>query len=103
MKLLPLVFILATSAFGQGVQFSDLIKNPPPDQKGTMTLLVTVFPNAVYACPKGFTMFLKNVKPAKAPLGIPDSNYMVWFAAQEGQIITSGQGHEFRAICLKGF
>ena len=102
-KLIPLVFILATAAHAQGVQFADLIKNPPPDQKGAMTLLVTVFPNAVYTCQKGYTMFLKNVPPKVLPKGVQESNYMVWFPAPEGQIITSAAGHEYKGICLKGF
>lgn len=103
LRLLSLVFVLATAAHAQGVQFADLIKNPPPDQKGAMTLLVTVFPNAVYTCPKTFVMYLKNVRPKEVPKGVPESQWSVFFPAPEGQIITSAQGHEYRAICLRGF
>lgn len=86
----------------QDVQFAPMVKNPPPDTKGGMTLLVTVFPNAVYTCPKGFQMFLKNVRPRDTH-GVPESNFQVWFPTPEGQIVTSAAGHEYKGICLKGF
>jgi hypothetical protein len=103
LRLLSLVFILATAAHAQGVQFVDLIKNPDPQKSVGLTLLVTVFPNAVYACPKGFQMYLKNVRPKEVPKGVPESQWSVFFPAPEGQIITSSQGHEYKGICLKGF
>ena len=96
-----LVFAVATAALAQNIESAPLIKNPPASTVTGMSLLVTLFPQAIYACPRGFEMFIKNVKPSKGPY-MPEQTYKVFFEAPK-EIINSTQDHEYRAICLKNF
>ena len=98
------MFVLATAAHAQGTsQFADLIKNPPPDQKGAMTLLVTVFPSAVDTYPRTFVMYLKSVRPKEVPEGVNRSRNGRCLFPDSGarQMSTSTQGHEYRGYLLK--
>lgn len=100
MRIKWLLLILSSAAWAQDVQTVPMVKNPPPDKAG-MPLLVTVYPNAVYTCPKGAKMYLQNVRTKVVPRGIPDSNYLIWFPAPEGQIVTSGGDKQYKGMCLK--
>lgn len=103
LRLAILSLLLSSAALAQNIESAPMVKNPPAPDKGSITLLVTVYPNAVYTCPKGFTMFLRNVKP-KESHGVPESNFMIFFPAPDGQIITSSaEGREYKGVCLKGW
>lgn len=96
-----MAFLFATAAVAQQIESASLIKNPPPNTVAGVSLLVTLYPNAIYACPKGFDMFIKNVRPKQGPY-LPPQNYEVFIPAPK-QIFNSVEGHEFKAICLRGY
>jgi hypothetical protein len=96
-----LVFLIATASVAQQVETAPLVKNPPPNTVAGMTLLVTLYPSAIYACPKGFDMFIKNVRPKQGPY-LPPQNYELFIPAPKA-ILNSVEGHEYKAICLKGY